>query len=520
MSVAQSIARTAARIGYPLGALMGGFRAGFDQRWEGGESSRQRNRPGRALESVDWGLNYGVRESLLSEARNLEQTFAVCRRINRQYAKHTIGSCRIKWNTGDKKIDALYSGDWVTWMKMCDLQGRHNFRKLTKISVARTLVDGRIFGQLDDRGGRLGIQGIEGDRVSSDGIFNADRPGLVSGIGLDGNGRAQFAKVWERTLYGTFQNPQDIPMAQLVHVFDSDRIDSVSGVTHYHAVLNKVRDLKETMLAEQLSAKRNSKIALIMKSILGGAPKVNLFGDDSVKGDGSGKPDVQKVGDVADIYTLPTEDVKAYISDRPSEGFLKLMQWMIREIALGLDLPFGVVWDMGGLPGPAVRFEINQASRTFNDFLTDIIEPMWIRPIVGRWLAIEIAQGRLPFNPNWYKFTVPKPKSISIDFGRDSKASIAENIAGLGTAADWYGEEDENFEEQTDQLVYEARYRECARQAIPFDPKLEVPLEQIRLITPNGAAAAEAEATAETDEDGAPTTTPNENPKKQPAIAR
>jgi len=243
MSASKSIARTLAKLTYPLGAALGGFRAGVDQRWEGGESSRHRNRPPRALESVDWGLNYGVREGLLSEARNLEQTFAVCRRINRQYAKHTIGSCRIKWNTGVASIDTAYSNWWNTWMLICDLQGRHTFRKLTKIATCRTLVDGRVFGQKDLRGGFMQIAPIEGDRVSSDGIFNADRQGLVSGLILDGNGRATAAKVWERTLYGQFQNPQTIPMSQLVHVFDSYRFDSVSGVTHYHAVLNTVRDL-------------------------------------------------------------------------------------------------------------------------------------------------------------------------------------------------------------------------------------------------------------------------------------
>jgi capsid protein len=487
MNVTKSIARTAARIGYPIGSLLGGFRAGIsNQGWEGNEFTRQRHRPPRATESTDRGLNFGIREGLLSEARNLEQTFAICRRINRQYARHTIGSCRIKWQTGNPAIDKVFSDAWITWMKICDLQGRHNFRKLTKIAVARTLVDGRIFGQLDRRAGFLQIQGIEGDRVSSDGIFNSDRLDLVSGIGLDANGRAQYARVWQRTLYGMFQNPQDIPFDQLVHVFDSDRIDSVSGVTHYHTVLNKVRDLKETMLAEQLSAKKNSKWAMIWNVVTGGAPISSLLDDDFNKNAADAKPDVQRISDVADAYILPGEDVKAFTSERPSEGWRYLMEMIIREIALGLDLPFGVVWSMTGLGGPAVRFEIMQASRTFEDFLCDTIEPMWIRPIVGAWITLEMAAGRLPFHANWYRFAVPKPKSITIDFGRDSKASIAENIAGLGTAADWYSEEDENFEDQIDQLVYEARYRECKRRNIPFDANLEVPLEQIRLITPNG----------------------------------
>lgn len=499
----KSITRTAARLGAPIGGFFHGFKAGLDGRWEGGESSRFRDRPGRALESVDWGLNYGKREDLLSEARNLEQTYAVCRRINRQYAKHTVGSCRIKWNTGDTTIDALYNAAWMVWMCMADIQGRHTFRKLTKIATCRTLVDGRTFGQKDLRGGFLQIAPIEGDRVSSDGIVNADRPGLVSGLGLDGNGRAISAKVWERTLYGTFQNPQVIPMAQLVHVFDSDRFDSVSGVTHYHTVLNSIRDLKETMLAEKLAAKRNSKLALLIKSVMGGANTVDLFadGDGGRRGEpGGGKVNVARVSDVADAYMFPNEDIKAHTSDRPSQGWLKFMELLIREIALGLDLPFGVVWDMSGLGGPAVRFEIMQAARTFTEFSADVLEPMWIRPIVGAFITTEISQGRLPFNPNWYRFTVPRPKSISIDFGRDSKASINENIAGLGTATDWYAEEDQDFEEQTDRIVYEARYRECSRLAIPFNPKLEVPLAQIRSIFPNGPAAAEAEAEAEKDE--------------------
>lgn len=483
----RTLAKSAAKIGYPIGSFFGGFKAGLSGKWEGSESSRFRNRPGRALESVDWGLNYGVREGMLSESRNLEQTFGIARRINRQYAKHVIGSMRIKWNTGVPAIDKAYSDAWWKWMPIADVQARHGFRKLSKIAVSRIIVDGRIFAQYDTRGDIFQIQGIEADRVSSDGIFNADRPGLVSGIYLDGNGRATAAKVWERTLYGTFQNPQDIPFVQLCHAFDADRIDSVSGYTAYHAVLNDVRDLKETLQAEQLASKKNSKIAMLIKSVLGGAQTIDPFSEGGGLQQGpGGQPNVQSLGDVADLYMLPGEDAKAFTSERPSGGWLELARICIRKIALALDLPFGVVWDMAGMPGPAVRFEIMQASRTFNEFLTDVMEPMWIRPVVGRWLAFEISKGRLPFHPMWYNFTVPKPKSITIDFGRDSKASIAENVAGLGTATDWYAEEDQEFESQTDRLVYEARYRECARRGIPFDPTIEIPLEQIRLITPNG----------------------------------
>jgi len=136
------------------------FSAAISGTWQGAERNRFRNRPGRDLSSVDFGLDYGLRENLLSESRALEQTFAICRRINRKYARHVVGSLRVKWNTGDANIDKAYADAWVTWMRMADVQGRHNFRKLTKIAVCRTLVDGRIFAQKDLRNGFLQLRGI------------------------------------------------------------------------------------------------------------------------------------------------------------------------------------------------------------------------------------------------------------------------------------------------------------------------------------------------------------------------
>ncbi len=489
------------------------FSASMTGHFEGYEASRFRNRPGRQTASTDFGMDYGVRESMLSEARSLEQTFSICRKINRAYAKHVIGSCRMKWNTGDAAIDKLYSAAWQSWMPNADLRGRHNFQKLSKIAVARTIVDGRTFCQLDRRNGFLQLAPIEGDRVSSDGIFNADSDKMVAGIVLDSNGRATAAKVWERTVFGQFANPQMIPMNQMLHVFDADRFDSVSGYTHYHSVLNTVRDLLETVKAERLSAKRNSKLALLIKTKLGGKSAVDLFDPGAATDtDSQGRTiTTQSVNDVADAFMFPDEDMKAHESARPSEGWMKLMDWLVREIATGLDLPFGVVWHMADLGKPAILFEINQANRTFNDFLSDVIEPMWTRRIVGAWITLEIQQKRLPFNPFWYKFSVPRPTAISIDLGRDSKAGIEENRAGLGTATDWYADVDQEFEEQIDKLTYEARYRECSRLGIPFDPKMEVPLEQIRIISANPPAApaeppdgADAEDPAETDSENMP----------------
>lgn len=480
----------AARIGQKIGSFVRGFRIGATgENWEGHERNRIRRRSVRRLESQDSGLNNGIREDLLSEARALEQTFPIVGGINRKYADHCISSCRVKWNTGVSKIDKLYSDAWKIWMLMCDRSGRLTFPKMTKLAIGRCINDGDIFAQLDRREGFLQLAGIEGDRVSSDGAYNSDLPRLVGGIGIDENGRKQFARVWERSLTGTFLSKQEIPFSQLVHIYDPTRFDAYRGVTHYHRVLNSLRTLQSTIRAESAAADLHSRLTLLVKTKSGGVNSAapDIFDGVSQSTDGNGNEiTVKSLNELAMVYMFPDEDMKAHTSDRPSDGWMKLMEWTVRETACGLHLPFGVVWHMAGLGSPAVRFEINQANRVFMSFLQDVVEPMWFRPIVIAWLSLEIKARRLPFHPNWFRFRTPRPKAITIDLGRDSKAGISENLAGLATASDWYAEDDDDFEEQTDQLVYEAKYREASRLGVPIETIKEVPLEQIRLVTANG----------------------------------
>lgn len=482
MNLKHALGFIPAAVGFGVGSFQRGIQAGLSGQWEGSEKNRLRRRPGRRMESQDAGLNFGVREDLTSEARVLAQTFPIARNINRKYANHVVGSCRIKWNTGDPEIDKIYSDRWQDWMVRSDLSGRHHFRKMTKLAVESILRDGKIVGQKDQRGGFLQIAAIEGDRISSHGNYNSDSPTMIGGFGIDGNGRITFARTWKRTLYGTFEGPhQDIPLEQLVHAFDSDRFDAVTGVTAYHTVLNPIRDFKETGEAEILAAKRNSKLALLWKTMMGGATPaaVNLYSNDD-SSQGSDKVNVQEVNDVADVYMFPGEEGKVHTSERPSEGWRWLMEFQVRQIAMGLDLPFGVVWHMAGLGGPASRFEIGQANRVFCAFLEDIVGPMWIRPIAATWVTVEHRAGRLPFHPNWYKFRIPAPASITIDLGRDSKSGIAENSAGLLSATEWFAEEDKDFEEETEKMAQEASFRR--QMAI----KYKVSMEEMRLLTPQG----------------------------------
>lgn len=459
------------------------FRAAFIGQWEGGEINRNQNRPGKRTVSQDTDLNYGMRERLLSEARALEQTFPIAKNIKEIYASHCVGKCHNRWNTGNPAHDASYREGWKNWMPIADVANTHHFSKLMRLAVGNAFQDGDMFVQLCKSNSYSQVNCIEADRVSSHGTFNNDTPDMIGGIGIF-NGRPNKIRVWERTIYGMFQNPVEIPAAEYRHLFNTSRVDARRGVTRLHAVLNTTRNLKEIDAAAQLKTKRNAKLALIEKVISGQAPNgqavVQLFGEPTETAAVNKQTvNVEDLGDAATKYTFTSEDVKAH-EDPNTGNAIQHMEFMIRLIAVGCKLPFGVVWNMAGLGKPGVLFELEQASRTFSDE-QDEIEHKLIRPIVGWWLAGEIAAKRQPFNPNWYKFQVGRPPDISIDAGRDSKSALAENILAMRSATSWYNETEDDFEEETERCFQEEDFRMQMKAKYP-----NVDMGRVRMLTPNG----------------------------------
>lgn len=460
------------------------FEAAFFGQWEGGDQSRFRDRPGRRTAGQDVDLNYGVREDLLSEARSLHQTEPVVKRVVDQYATYCVGKCNARWNLGEKDSDIaiaeIYRANWMAWMKVCDYRGLHRFSKLMKMAVGTGMVtDGDSFCQkvlTPDRRAMLNM--IEADRVSSAGIYNADTESMVGGIGLDPKTRRHlFIRVWNRTIYGTFVNPMEIPAADFLHLFDSSRVDAARGVTAFHAVLNQTRDKKEIAKAETAKVKRHSKLALIVKLITGRAPF--SFGEENASNDGPGHVMRQRVDDATDAYTFPNEDMKPHEYNGPSSAWIGHMDFVIRNIALGVNLPFGVVWNMAGLGKPGVLFELEQAARTFSA-TQDELESRYILPIIGWATSVDIAAKRIPFHPKWYEYKVGRPAYISIDAGRDSKSGIAENLMAMKSATRWYDESGDDFEDQTELCYKEAAFHK------KMSVKYGIPVETVRQTTPNG----------------------------------
>jgi hypothetical protein len=442
----------------------GSIKASLTGHWEGYQRDRYRDRPGVEFRSQEGSLNFGTREKQISEARVLCQTFPLCSHIIHSFQKYVVGSCIAEWNTGDKKIDEAYKANWIDWQnsKNCDVRRQYSFKLMTRLALKHTIMDGDIFAQKvkSNLGSRNYAQlaMIEPDRVTN----NAAGLSLLletnrGGIEIDKNTGAPLSiKVWDRMLYGLFQNMRQLPIEDVFHMRRPDRVDSYRGLTWFYNLLDDIRDVKETKDAEKASVKVNSQFAVIVRNALAKpASTLNMWNDLPVStkarmeydNGGNGSVKVSQLQNGAFEYQAQGDSFDAHTSARPSPAWMGFMEFMIREIALGFNLPYGVVWSMAGLPGPGVRFEINSAGRTFSDAM-EMIEDNWLIPICLWKTALDIEQGRIPFTPNWYKFEFPRPPFITIDFGRDSAARINELKMGMGNYTDWYAENSQHFKEQ------------------------------------------------------------------------
>jgi capsid protein len=414
---------------------------------EGHEQSRFRRRSGTRLESQDDRLNLGVRDALVSEAIRLNDTVSIFGAINEKYSQHVTGDCLMSWDTGDEKVDEIYEANWQSAMNTLDANGRLHFTQMTDLVAKATLVTGDIFGQMVGRNDANGtpldggqIRLIESDRVRNNASFadyDFDKF-QIGGIRIAQNGQRQSYRIWDRGQWGLFENPREVSASEIIHVYNPERVDGERGVTAYKRVLNSITDLKETILSEVLSAKNNSKIALLAKTIQGGAntaiPGIwtgGAAGTDT-QADGS-TITTNAVNEIMTAYMFPGEDLVAFQSSRPADGWFRLMEWLMQDIATGLYLPASVVWKMAGSStGPAQRFEIAAANRTFQKFRRQVIELMWLRRVVGWRTARDIARGVIPFHPNWANYSAIRPAAITIDVGRDIKSGLDEIDAGLG----------------------------------------------------------------------------------------
>lgn len=438
------------------------------------------------------------RIQLIKQMRDLDNNFGLFFGIIDKLANYAFGRVRYQSRTGDKQRDDEYEGWLQECFAQCDLSGRHNFRSMVEIAFKSMLRDGD-YGLKWQRGGdgRLCLTGIEGDRIGGIYMTSVDES-YFQGIHVDlTSGRPLWYDIYQRTKANAYLNKVEVPAQEIIHVFDPRRFDQYRGVTPFASIINEARDLKELMEALRIGTKFENYHSAVQYTA-SGLPLDNPADFIAGTNDINGKAITETEIKYGVIQSAPIGSKVEWLnSDRPSGTIQTYMETLIRLQGVALNMPFGFLYNLSGLGGPAARMDSAQAQRVImhhqENFKARILER-----VKDTYLMEGFAKGAIGYTPGWKNGTWQFPPWPTIDVGRESTAGINEWRAGLRSKSAWFAEDGEDAEEQEAIMLNEAartltRAKELAAK---FEISVELALTMLETRTQNGFYIASGQGAA------------------------
>lgn len=368
--------------------------------------------------------------------------------------RYVVGRLHCKSETGDEQIDGMYDEYFHRWSgeernedgtTSCDITGRHRFLKMVQMAFVAHLTDGDYgfievapqfspTAQMDAKGewvpgtGCFCLQGIEADRIGSP-LETSVQEDYIGGVKIDlKTGRVLYYRIFNRSRTQQYTPLGEIAPANFIHLHDFERSDEYRGRTKLLRALNDLRDIREALTSEMISAKTQSQFSAM----------VGVKDPFSNQGPAawSGKTDAgTPTQDALYGKILKMADGEQFSmiapSARPSGAFMNLIDTLIRKLAISLELSYGLVWNLATLGGASQRIETeadNMKIQTWQDLLKDYV----LARVRNKVIAQGIANEELPPHANWRKHSFRFGKAISADLAYEIESDLKLIGAGVG----------------------------------------------------------------------------------------
>lgn len=419
--------------------------------------SRQRKGPSQLSGAEDYQSNYD-RVELMKRARDLAENVGLVRSILMKFASHTAANISYQARTENPEVNTDVEMYWAEWFDKCDITTRHTGSTLMQVAMMSMLRDGDfLFVLVRDSDGNLKIQGIEGDRLGDPfKVYTSSE--LIGGIHIDQRtGSPTAYDIYSRSIGDMYTYQVTIPASQGFHLFDPLRIDQYRGISAFHTAINDATDIHEIVGFEKMSAKvASSQSAIIKRNNNNASDLSSLTNDQDINGSPI-KLEAIESGKIS--YLEPGEDIVFPDGpSRPSGAFAEFHKILLRNICLGVGIPYSFAVDPSAMSGPTARLEMQQAGRTFRRY-QKLLDDKVLRPIKNIVIADGVARGLIENNvgSRTTRGIFNFGANVSIDLGRESASAISEFKTGLRTAADIYAERGQDFESAMRQRAIEAK---------------------------------------------------------------
>jgi lambda family phage portal protein len=419
--------------------------------------TRERKGPSALSGAEDYHSNYD-RVELMKRARDLAENVGLVRSILMKFASHTAANISYQARTENPEVNTEVEAYWAEWWDKCDLTTRHTGSTLMQVAMMSMLRDGDfLFVLVRDKDGNLKIQGIEADRLG-DPFKVYTSLDLIGGIHIDRDTGAPTAyDIYNRSIGDFYTYQTTIPSSQAFHLFDPLRIDQYRGISAFHTAINDCTDIYDIINFEKMAAKNASSQAGIVKRNNNNASDLSSLTNDEDLNGNTIKLEAIESGKIS--YLEPGEDIVFPDGpSRPSGAFAEFHKILLRNICLGLGIPYSFAVDPSAMSGPTARLEMQQAGRTFRRY-QKLLDDKVLRPIKNIVIADGVARGLIEDNvgSRTTRGIFNFGANVSIDLGRESQANLAEFRSGLMTASQIYSERGLDFESSMRQRAIEAK---------------------------------------------------------------
>ncbi|QHJ79156.1 MAG: hypothetical protein [Caudoviricetes sp.] len=294
--------------------------------------------------------------------------------------------------------------EFAVWAKSkdCDISRRQTFGQMQGLTFLSALVNGDVFAALPikPRAGQpydLRIQLIEADLVRNPSTGMSDK--IQAGIELDSNGESVAAHVasgydgdsnvtFSRVpFYGDKGTPLLLQIAQ-----DWERVGQVRGVSVLAPIMEVLVQLDRYTKAELMANVVSSMLTVFIKSENGvGSLADGIPVDQQID---AGNDDTIELGNGSVVGLAAGEDIQVVNPARTNSSFDSVMQAYIRQLGVGLEMPYEVLIAHFQSSYSAARGALQEAWKMYSMRREWLVET-FCQPIYEQWLSEAVAKGRI-----------------------------------------------------------------------------------------------------------------------------
>lgn len=370
------------------------------------------------------------------------------------------------WNA---KAEAYFA----MWCNDADVKGRMHYYDMQRLASICLDRDGDIGILHVDTDEGIKLQLIESDLIK-------DQPNNTG----DWDQGVQYDSIGRASAYSILSDPERedsyrvVPASQMCLLFDPERADQQRGISSLAHAVAHIRDKKEILAYEKMGVKNLSSFSAVLQSEYD-EPDEDAFGLAEVDDiDASGSPTEMTVSQMqsGEIPILRKgETLTAFQGNRPSATFQGFLEFLVREFAVGIGLPYEFVWNTQSLTGPSQRFVMGKAQKKFEE--RQRLFGTFVRRTWKMVIAEAIANKALPVADGWQRCKIQAPAKLTIDIGRESQQEREDVTAGLMSRSQHFGQRGMDWQTEVNQQAKEFGYiMECATE---LAEKYNVPIDVV-----------------------------------------